>query len=544
MGEADAGFDVRATAVGLDAGPDEPASGIDRGPAPGGRPTDLMEGRPTATSRLVPRWVWPSVVVLLAAQFVVVALYSQRQFSRFDLSTDFAGFNQAVWLIAHGHLDPWSSINSFPFLDDYFALIAYPMAALYWVYPHGVLLLWLQDGAGVLAEVVAARWVIEIAQRRLAPDRVRVGGTLLALGAVMVMVANPWFYQAMFFDFHPEAMAALFLVLAVRAAWSGRTAWAVGWSVLLLSCGDLGGLYLAGLGLSLLFALPRRWWWGAGAIAAGLGWLRVTYALGVSQNPFLSGYAYLQSGSTTAAATVTFESLFRALVVHPGRWLRVVWERRGLLYQNLIPTGVVGLFSAWSSGTLLVVLGSSVLILPLIFLQSGFQNLPAYVVALGGSALVLCRLARMRRGDLVALVVGLAIVAQSLVFGLTHLPGLPGRWISVSPAQAHVLQRALERLPASAEVVADWGVIGPFSDRQWVYNLYPIPVSIPIHSRTVAFVVVPDPATGDEPLSWPVATSVITFLKDRLDVTALSIGHGIDVYLWHPSTSRRSLVIP
>ncbi len=262
---------------------------------------------------------------------MVIAAYSAHQYARFDLSTDFAAANQAAWLITHGDLNPWSSVKSYLFLDDHLALIMYPISVLYWIYPHGTLLLWLQDAAGVAAELVAALWIIEIIERHASSIQRAWIASALVFGAVVVMLANPWFYVAMFFDFHTEAFAALFMVLAARAAWHHRPRWAIAWAVALLLCGDLGGLCLCGLGLSLLIAIPRRWWWGAGAILIGYGWIRFADALGVSKNTFTDGYAYLQTGSPLVGANVSMTSSLGAMVAHPHRWLSTLWDRRRLI---------------------------------------------------------------------------------------------------------------------------------------------------------------------------------------------------------------------
>ncbi|MHB8219068.1 MAG: DUF2079 domain-containing protein [Acidimicrobiales bacterium] len=498
------------------------------------------------TEYIASPWIWRTSAALLLVQLGVVLAYSELQYSRFDLSTDFATYNQAVWLIAHGTLNPWSSIHSYRFLDDHFALITYLLAVPYRLFPHGVLLLWIQDLAGVCAELVTVRWIIGMALRHLRHTQGIWGGPALIIGATVVMLADPWFYIAMFFDFHTEALATLFLVLAARAAWNDRLVRFVPWSAALLLCGDLGGLFLVALGVSLVIALPRRWWWGVGALAVGAAWIRLADALGVSKNTFLTGYAYLQSGNPAIGAHVTLTSLLGTLLVHPNRWISIIWERRSILYQNLIPTGVVGLFSAWSSGTIVVVLFSSVLIYPLTFIESGFQNLPAYIVGIAGSAIGLCWLAKSkhRRWRVAGVILGIAIVVQSVIYGIVEVPSIPSQWITVSPSQANVLSLALKRIPSGAEVIADWGVVGRFSARHWIYNLYPVPGTIPIKARTVAFIIVPNQATGNEPLPKPVAMQVIEFLKRLPGSRPLLVRHGIYVYTWQPPRGQGSLTIP
>ena len=61
----------------------------------------LRKPRPLRVARTI-------ALIALAVQLLVLVFYSHRQYDRFDLSTDFATYNQAVWMIAHGHLTPWS----------------------------------------------------------------------------------------------------------------------------------------------------------------------------------------------------------------------------------------------------------------------------------------------------------------------------------------------------------------------------------------------------------------------------------------------------
>jgi len=476
-----------------------------------------------------------------------MGVYNLKQYRSFDLSSDFAQYNQAVWLIAHGHINPWSSIGSFPFNDNYFSLVTYPLAVVYWIYPHGVVLFWLQDAAGVVAELVAVVWIMEIAQRLTRSHEKGRVVVVLALGSVLLMLANPWFYRAMFFGVHPEAFAAVFLVLAIRSAWKGQVGWSIAWAVmLLLAGGDLGGLYLAGFGLTLLLALPRRWWWGLGGIVVGIAWIRITQALGVSQNTILSGYSYIVSANAQANPNVSMQSLLRGLLLHPTRWIPVLWDRRTLLYENLIPTGVIGLFSAWSVGTIVVVLLGSALILPLVFIESGFQNFTIYVVGVGGTAIVLCRLFSSRRVGVrgSAILMAGVIAVQALVFGLVEIPRVPSQWIEISEPKTQVLQRGLDRTPADAEVIADSGVIGRFSARPWVYNFYPLPLSIPLHSKDVEFIVITDQSVANEPLSASAANSVISYLHEKLHVSTVSSGHGVYVFSWHPKKGEAAVTIP
>ena len=89
-------------------------------------------------------------------------------------------FHQAWVLIAHGDLNPFNTIkNSFPSGRTTASSWSGRMAALYWVWPHSVILLWLQDVSVVVAaEAVAFLWLCEL-RRPLAAGR---GAAWLAAG--------------------------------------------------------------------------------------------------------------------------------------------------------------------------------------------------------------------------------------------------------------------------------------------------------------------------------------------------------------------------
>ena len=86
--------------------------------------------------------------------------------------------------------------------------------------------------------------------------------------------------------------------------------------------------------------------------------------------------------------------------------------------------------------------------------------------------------------------------------------------------------------------------MGRFSARRWVYNLNPIPGTIPLNAATVEFIVIPHQSTGNEPLPEPVADGVIDYLRTQPGMKPLAIGHGIYVYSWHPPKGQRVINIP
>jgi uncharacterized membrane protein len=194
--------------------------------------------------------------VIFAVQFLAIAALSQVQYNRFDLAEDFGIFNQAWTLIAHGHLNPYSSIYGYPFYKSHFELIMWPMALLHLIYPQPVLLLWIQDLAAVGCGLVVYLWTLEYMRRRELPLQPAVA---IALGVVAALAVNPVLYETVTFDFHLQTVSTLFALLAAREFWRGRIRWAWVWVGLTLLCGDLPALYVVGLGFSALLAGRALW---------------------------------------------------------------------------------------------------------------------------------------------------------------------------------------------------------------------------------------------------------------------------------------------
>ena len=103
--------------------------------------------------------------VVLGLQLAGFLVWSTLLYRRFALTSDFAIDHQAWFLIAHGHLHPYGTLQGFPFWQDHSEFLLWPLALLYWVWPHGVTLLWMQDLGVVGAEAVAFTWLCEIAER-------------------------------------------------------------------------------------------------------------------------------------------------------------------------------------------------------------------------------------------------------------------------------------------------------------------------------------------------------------------------------------------
>src|SRR5258708_1332889 len=130
---------------------------------------------------LRPFWVVAAVALVL--QLGLFLGVSTFRYHRFDLYTDFGTYAQAFSVIAHGHLDPFDTFQTYPFWQNHFELAMWPIGLLGSVWPHPIVLLWMQDAAVVVTELVALLWVGQICAERVDRPRRRLAA-LTPLSAI------------------------------------------------------------------------------------------------------------------------------------------------------------------------------------------------------------------------------------------------------------------------------------------------------------------------------------------------------------------------
>ena len=208
------------------------------------------------------RMAWFFGLAAFGVQFILLLLHSWYLWDHFDLTADFGAYSQAWQQIATGHLNPYDTTYAwyyphygYPFYQSDLELIMWPLALLYWVWPHAIDLLIVQDLALAGAGLVAYRWVLEHLATH-APSRrfaLAVSGCVLA-----VLVLQPWTYWAASYDYHSEPLATFFALLAGRDLWAGRRRGWV-WIALVLMCGNVATSYIVALGIAAIISGRRRW---------------------------------------------------------------------------------------------------------------------------------------------------------------------------------------------------------------------------------------------------------------------------------------------
>jgi hypothetical protein len=472
---------------------------------------------------------------VLGLQLAGFLVWSTILYQRFALTSDFAQYHQAWFLIAHGNLDPRDTEPGFLFWQNHSEFLLWPVALLYWIWPHAVLLLWLQDSCVVLAEYVAFSWLCQLAEGH--PEGR--DAAWLALAGLVLLVANPWLWWAVSFDFHFETVAIPFAALLARDLANGRRrAWA--WVVPLIACGDVAGTYLAGLGLGGVLAGRRARL--PGFVMACIGVATVLLVTLIHGNKGSGGglqaYDYL-AAAAPSDSQLSLAALARGILMHPLGVLWTLWAKRLDLWANLAPSGLLGVGDVLVLPLLLVVLLANTLMPGFRFSEPIFQSLPVYVLLPVGTIAVLALLMRCHRR--VALLLGGLLVAQTLGWAVVWAPRTTGQWLRVSGPAAATLASVEARIPASAEVIASQGVLGRFADRAVLHALLG-PGIQPIGRGETWFVIVP--SAGIETQSTASAMALIGELAGPLHAALVTHAHGVWAFRWRPPPGVHTIIVP
>ena len=475
-------------------------------------------------------WVRRIAYVVLSLKLAAFASWSVVLFRHFSLTPDFAQYQQAWYLIAHGDLNPYDTVGNFAFWQNHAEFIMWPLALLYWVFPNGVVLLWLQDIGVVGAELVAFTWLCEIALRYRSGRDAR----WLAGAGLVLLAVNPWSWWAVSFDFHAECLAVLFIALLSWDLANGRRrAWV--WAAAVLACGDVAGTYVLGLGLGLL--ITSRDSWRRGALLAGLGagaLLLITTIHGNEGSGHgLQAYDYLAPGYNHSLGLI---GLVMGIATHPFAVLAKLWTKRLDLWANLASSGFLGLAYLPLLPLMMVVVISNSLFAGDLFSEPLFQSLPVYVlmpVATVGALGWLTR--RHRRAGLLAAAV---VVAQAIGWSAVWAPQTPSQWLRVPGPTAATLAAVEARIPASAAVFASQGVVGRFATR---YDVRPLNGHLPIRPGQDWFVFTP--WAGIETQTTAGAMAFAAELADHLHATLVTDANDVWAFRWNPPPGMRRLMV-
>ena len=480
---------------------------------------------------------------LLMVQLALFLVWSQVETSRFLLNIDAAQYEQAWYLIAHGVMDPVDSMKAAFFWQDHSVFLFWGAAPLWYVWPHPVTLLWLQDIFAVAAEFVGVLWMGDsIAVASFGAGGERRKAAMLVCGALLFL-ADPWITWSISNDFHVEVFSVFFVVLAARDFKNGRRrAWL--WVLLAMGTGNLAATYLIGLGLSAALA-GAAWRRRALVVAAlGLGWAEFCSLIHGDLGSAFIGYHYLmpqvgglRKGSLTSVAL--------GVLKHPGAAVSMVWGYKLSIWADLSSGGFVGALSPWAFGVPLIVMAENALnaIPNYISPNTGYQNFPEYIFVPVGTILVCLALygsasARRRRAAAVVLVSATLMVCG---WGVTWYPSTVSQWLRVPSDAAQVLTQVAAQIPPDAEVIASQGIFGDFSWHRYVYNVTDVVEQIPFNSDDVWFVIAPD--VGIEVQSPTNAMALIATVASLPGVQLVRHSAGVWAFHWIRRDPYRALAV-
>lgn len=215
---------------------------------------NIEEGR----SRLPSSLVW-AIAIAATIFFACSSLrHALFQSTAFDLGI----FDQAIYLLSQNQT-PFSSLMGIHILGDHAAVIYYPLALLYKIYPDVHWLLLVQ--AVALSLGAWPSWSLA----RLAGLNQEESRAI-----ALIYLLYPVVFNINLFDFHPEVIALPALLAAILAARLNKLVWFCTAILLVLSCKAVLSITVAAIGLW-LFVCDKKQRFGAIALLLGVAWFLI-----------------------------------------------------------------------------------------------------------------------------------------------------------------------------------------------------------------------------------------------------------------------------
>lgn len=469
--------------------------------------------------------------VLFACQLVALVVLSVVRYQHFDLAEDFGIYAQAMHQIAHGHLDPYSTVYGYPFWQNNFEWFIWPLGLLSWIIPAPVLLLGLQDACLAATGWLALRWWRRAAQARSGRTGSAAGIVAAGVAVMVVALASPLVYATAGFDFHSEAVGAPLVVAVGYDLWNGRRRRCWLWAVLLLSISGIAATYLIAVAAAGLVRRHHRAT-ALALLAVGLAYFALTGMVGGVRPGVVDGYAYLAGGGHPSIAGVV-----GGVVSHPAAALRTIGARWHHLARMVAASGGVGVL--WPAALVVdvVVMLPPALNTSPVFVSpaEAFQVVPLLgPMAMGaGMAVMAVAVHLRRRTATVAAVCMTGAVAACLAVAAVTDTAAWTMWSAVPNAPARVLNQVAARIPPGTEVVAASGVSGRFSNRPYFFILGQSSVTFPVCTSSVVVVLTNAGVEGGfTPPAMVAAARTIAARSPH--ATVLVAAHGVWAYRLRP----------
>lgn len=469
-------------------------------------------------------------------------------FSRFSGTLDENEYQQSMFLISRGIINPYTTAWGRPFIRDHGSFFIWLLAPLDWIPPVGLLLLFAGVLCVVAAEIIAFQWLAEVAEKHVKKFGDASHGLQLAIFMLLIIVCTPWTWWVISFDVHGELFAAPFIIAAARSFSKKQYKRGWFWVFCTLGIGAIVSTWIVGLGLSALIAalIDRRsrrtlLLTGAGLGLTGLAFLQGLSALGLDSGSNLNtlyGYLTVPAGGQIPRHLAP-SKLLKSMLLHPPRVVQGLLNHLQDLYANLAPTGFIGALTPWTFGVPVTILVENNLVGSFRFSGPIFQSTPIYTFTAVGLGLILLRFT-MRWSKRAITGLFSILLANTIIWSCIFVPHLEQQWVAVSQSQASVLQGLLHTIPESSEVIISQGEIARFSMRKYIYgstNQY----HWPIKSNDVWFI--DTPGIGVEFTKYHDVT-VAQRLAACPYATFVEFVDGIYVFHLHMPSGATELTLP
>ena len=433
---------------------------------------------------------------LILLQLAIFLIFSEWQAQHYNLEQDYAQFGQAWYLFAHFDFQSVVTIKTRPFYRDHGDFFFYLLTPLWYIWPHTVTLMWVQDVFATIAEIAALRWMHEHLHRTRATDSDPNSTTLIAVLGGCLLVFNPMIFWAIANDFHTEIFAVAFLVLAARAFYLEKPiAWL--WVFGVILNGNVSASYLVGIALSMVLAGRKYWKYAIGVLAVAGVSTEIATLIGADEGSSFRGYQYL-NGVNGTAPTSTAEVL-KLLIKHPFQALGNLFNDRLAGFALVSVSGLLGVISPWALGiTLVCFVEAGFSAWPILTPSYAFQNFAILIFVPIGTVMALVPLMVCMKSWVKKAALGFIALELLWVFGwfAVWAPETPNRWVTIPTKSSVVLRQAESLIPEADEVVASQGIVGAFSLRKYIY-MFDLETNsgkkiIPLDTKTVWMLVTPN----------------------------------------------------
>jgi hypothetical protein len=445
------------------------------------------------------------MVLALSAQWVILTGWCWHLYSSFDVHVDFAGLSMGWWGMIHAVWNPHITMWHHSFLADHFELISLPLSFLSILWPHDFWGFIIQNGFITMGEVAGILLVELFTQRPWWPSRLtEIKVKWMTLGLFLV---NPWIFWAASDDvhFHAIGMAAAGM-LVLYCALAQKWWWTVAATALCLSFGDVAGLFLFSVALSVLLVGWREWKFriaSGSLLFVGYGWIKFVARMGGSAGTNLHLHFGYLLGSSASKATAIDVAV--ALVKHPGLAMLHLVHAFGSLFGYVSAGGVFGLVSPLAGPMWLTLLEGglgrkagitfgSLSMSPWQMVGAAYMVGPCSVVAIGWLTSRTGGIGTWFRRHL-RLVVGFVLV-NALLWGAIWIPDEVHNMNLTPAATAEALDHVLALVPHENAVFGSWSVLGRFGERQYLHT-FPLKIRVKeelgfrLNTPQVDFVVAP-----------------------------------------------------